>query len=199
MSDTTDKLSTRELSAASLTEDAALALLTTRDVTPAQIEEIAHVSHLLNSRKVMLAIARHLRTPRRVSLPLVRQLFVFELMDVALAAAVPADIKLFAEECITAKLSSVTVGERLTLAKRGSTRVAAALVRDADARVRDAALNNPFQTEAFVVRAILKSGATRALTEAIGRHPKWACRVEVRRALQGLEESRRTVVTRKRK
>lgn len=193
MSDTTSKSTSSELGAASLTEDAALGLLTTRDLTPAEIEGIAGATHLLGSRKVMLAIVRHVRTPRRVSIPLVRQLFVFELMDVALAPAVPVDVKLLAEECIIAKLSSVTVGERLTLAKRGSTRVAAALVRDADSRVRDAALNNPFLTEAFVVRAILKSGTTRALTEAIGRHPKWACRVEVRRALQGLEESRRTV------
>lgn len=189
MSDGTDKPTSFQIDAGSLTEDAALALLTTRDLQAEKIEEIASNSHLLSSRKVMLAMVRHVKTPRRVSIPLVRQLFVFELMDVALAPAIPADIKLLAEECITAKLPSTTVGARLTLAKRGSTRVAAALVRDSDARVRDAALNNPFLTEAFVVRAILKAGATRAMTEAISRHPKWACRVEVRRALESFYSS----------
>lgn len=190
MADANDNSKIYSECAVPLTEDTALALLSSRDLTSTQIEELATNSHLLHSRKVMLALVCHVHTSRRVSIPLVRQLFVFELMDVALAPAVPADIKLLAEECITAKLSSITVGERLTLAKRGSTRVAAALISDADARVREAALNNPFLTEAFVVRAILKSGTTRTLAETIGRHPKWAYRVEVRRALQGLEESR---------
>lgn len=168
-----------------MSEDAALALLENRSTTPEEIEDIAKISGLLASRKVMLAIARHIHTPRRISIPLIRQLFVFELMQVALTPAVAADIKLLAEQCLVGKLSSVSLGERLTLAKRGSTRVAAALLTDPDVRVRDAAMNNPFMTEIWIVRALMKPGVPAAFKEAIRRHPKWSCRGEVRRVLEG--------------
>lgn len=159
-------------------------------MSAAEIEQLATNSHLLGSRKVMLAIARHVHTPRRIAIPLIRQLFAFELMQVALTPAVPADIKQLAEECILAKLSSITFGERLTLAKRASTRVAAALLHDPEPRVRHSALDNPYLTESYVTRAILKAGASKALLQAVSHHPKWMCRVEVRRALESLDNAR---------
>jgi hypothetical protein len=168
-----------------LSEDAALALLASRDLDAAEIEQMAKTSHLLTSRKVMLAIARHIHSPRHVSIPLVRQLFVFELMQLALTPAIAADIKLLAEQCMINKIGSITLGERLTLAKRGSTRVAAALLSDADGRVRDTALNNPFMTEMWVVRALMRPGTSAGLVAAVKRHPKWANRTEVRKILDG--------------
>lgn len=168
-----------------ISEDVALARLERRDLDPSEIEQLARTHHLLKSRKVMLAIARHIRTPRHVSIPLVRQLFVFELMQIALTPAVAADIKLLAEQCIVNKLSSITLGERLTLAKRGSTRVAAGLLTDSDGRVREAALNNPFMTEVWVVRALMKAGVSAAFVEAVKHHAKWSCRTEIRRVLEG--------------
>ncbi len=168
-----------------VTEDVALALLERRDTSAEEIEKLAKEPGLLTSRKVLIGIARHIHAPRHVAIPLVRQLFVFELMQVALTPAVAADIKLLAEQCLVGKLGSVTLGERLTLAKRASTRVAAALLTDSDGRVRDAALNNPYMTEMWIVRALMKPSAPAALKEAVKRHPKWAARAEVRRALEG--------------
>lgn len=170
---------------AAMTEDAALALLERRDTSTEEIERLAKEPGLLASRKVMMGIARHIHTPRHISIPLVRQLFVFELMQVALTPAVAADIKLLAEQCLVGKIGSITMGERLTLAKRGSTRVAAALLTDSDGRVRDAALNNPYMTEMWIVRALMKPGVPSAFKEAVKRHAKWACRAEIRRALEG--------------
>lgn len=173
-----------------LNEDAALALLLRRDVAAEEIEEITACRELMRSRKVLLALARHIRTPRKLAIPLVRQLFVFELMQVALTPALAADIKLLAEELIVGKLASTSLGERLTLAKQGSNRVAAALIGDADIRVRDAALNNPRLTEMYVVRALMKPGLPRALVEAVRRHPKWSVRIEVRRTLETIDNPR---------
>jgi hypothetical protein len=172
------------------TEDAALAMLDHRDLDAIEIERLVKDSHLMTSRKVMLAITRHVHTPRHVSIPLVRQLFVFELMQVALTPAIPADIKLLAEQCVVNKLASMTLGERLTLAKRGSTRMAAALLTDVDGRVRDAALNNPLMTEMWIVRALMKQGVPASFSEAVKRHPKWANRAEVRRAIEGITSVR---------
>lgn len=171
---------------ASSTEDAALASLQHRDMPAVEIEMLARDSHLMKSRKVLLALVRHPSAPKHVALPLVRQLFAFELMQLALTPAIPSDIKTLAENCTVSKIPTLSVGERLTLAKRGSTRVAAALLNDSDGRVRDAALKNPYMTEMWVIRALTKSGATGSLIQAVRRHAKWSCRIEVKRALEGL-------------
>ncbi len=169
-------------------EETALAMLKHRDLSADEIEQLAKEPGLRASRKVMLAIACHVRAPRHVTIPLIRQLFVFELMQLALTPAVAVDIKLLAEQCLVGKIGSVTLGERLTLAKRGSTRVAAALLTDPEVRVRDAALNNPFMTEMWIVRALMRPAVPLSFKPAVKRHPRWAFRIEVRRALEGPKE-----------
>jgi hypothetical protein len=78
---------------AGLSEDAALALLRRADL-PAQIlERLGKNGNVLKHRKVKLALVEHPKTPRHVSLPLIRQLYTFDLMQVALTLAVPADVQ----------------------------------------------------------------------------------------------------------
>lgn len=173
-----------------VTEDRALMLLESRNMSAEDIEQLAADTRLLKSRKVLTAIACHVHAPRRVTIPIVRQLFAFELMRLALMPAIAADIKLLAEELLVAKLGSTTVGERLSLAKQSSTRIAAALLTDSDPRVRHAALNNPRMTSLYVARALTRSGAPRALAEEVKRHSKWSCQLDIRKVLEGLEAKR---------
>ena len=66
-----------------------------------------------------------------------------------------ADVKLAVEDVLVSRLTTLSAGERLTLAKRSSGRVAAALLQDTDKRVIPAALNNPYLTETLVAKALL--------------------------------------------
>src|SRR6202163_3400490 len=121
-----------------LTEDFALALLKRADLPPEVIEQLAKNTNALKGRKVKIALASHPKTPRHVSVPLARQFYTFDLMKVALSPAVPADVKIAVEGVLISRLKSVTLGERLTLARRASGRVAAALlvdVENADAKI----------------------------------------------------------------
>ena len=104
-------------------------------------------------------------------------------MQIALAPTVASDLKLFAEDALIARLESVSAGERIALAKRGSTRIAAALLHDPEARIIEAALNNPYLTEMFVVKAVMKAKSSQALIDAVCHHAKWNLRREVRAAL----------------
>src|ERR1700691_5077294 len=113
-----------------LTEDLALALLKRPDLLPEVIEQLARNATTLKSRKVKIALASHSRTPRHVSVPLARQFYTFDLMKVALSPTVPADVKVSIDDVLIARLKTVTIGERLTLARRASGRVAAALLQD---------------------------------------------------------------------
>jgi len=137
----------------------------------------------MKSRKVCVALAAHPRTPRHLALRLIRQLYTFDLMRFTLQPAVAADLKRMADEQLVARLASVTLGERLTLARRGSQGVAAALLLDKESRVSHAALENSRLTEAAVSNAVLRPNATSAFVEAVCHHPKWSVRREIRAAL----------------
>jgi hypothetical protein len=166
-----------------LTEDAALALLKDRDLPGEAIAAMAANTVVMKNRRVLRALVAHPRAPRHISLPRTRHLYTFELMEMALSPAVAADVKLAGEEVILTRLETITVGERVTLAKRASTRIAAELLRDADERVMQAALANSRITEASVVRAIQHQRVTEALVHAVCRHPEWSLRRDVQIAL----------------
>ena len=191
-----------------LTEDLALAFLKRADLLPEVIERLAKNVNALKSRKVKIALVSHPHTPRHVSVPLARQFYTFDLMKVALSPWVPADVKIAADEVLISRLKMVTIGERLTLARRASGRVAAALLLDlekmdgkiidgksVDSKVPDAktvaretrvmrtALENPRLTESLVISSVLRPAASAALVDAVAQHEKWSCRREIRAAL----------------
>ena len=172
-----------EVSHSGLTEDAALGILKRPDLPDEVLEALAKNVSILKQRKVKLALVQHPKTPRHVSLPLVRQLYIFELMQVALTPAVPADVKRAADDVLVNHLETVTAGERLTLAHRGSGRIAEELLLDEDARVAEAALQNPRLTEASIVRALMRREASTAFVDALCRHPEWPLRRDVQIAL----------------
>jgi hypothetical protein len=166
-----------------LSEELALALLERRDLPGEALEALSKNPSLLQSRRVQVGVAAHPKTPRHVSLPAIRHLHTFEVMQLALSPAVLADIKKAAEETLVARLEKITLGERTTLARRASGRVAAALLLDSEPRVIESAVTNPFLTEVLVIKALLGGKATGTLVEAVCRDPKWSLRREVRIAL----------------
>lgn len=166
-----------------MAEDMALALLAHRDLPNEVIAVLAKNGSALKHRSVLNAIVAHPRAPRQVSLPILRRLFTFELMKIALTPTIFADIKMFAEEVLISRLESTSAGERLSLAKQGSTRIAAALLLDPEARVMEAALRNPKMTEDCIVRALMKNEASQALVDLVCRHRKWSLRREIQIAL----------------
>jgi len=164
-------------------EDSALALLQRADLPPDLIEKLGKSSVVAKSRKVKLAIVRHPKAPRYISLSLMRKLFTFDLMQVALTPAVVGDLKMAAEEVLINRLGTISPGEKLSLARLASGRVACELLLDAEPRIIVAALENPRLTEALVVKAVLRSEASPALVQTVCAHSKWSLRREIRIAL----------------
>jgi hypothetical protein len=166
-----------------LNEDLALALLKRSDLPAEALERLSKNGAVVKSRKVKLALVQHPRTPRHVSLPMVRHLFTFDLMRVALTPMVPADVKMAADEALINRLETISVGERISLAHRGSGRVAGELILDSEPRVIHAALENPRLTEAFVIKALMRADAPAAFVEGVCHQAKWSVRREIRIAL----------------
>ncbi len=166
-----------------LTEDLALALLKRSDLPPETLDQLSRNRGLMTSRKVKLALVEHPRTPRHISIPVVRQLFTFDLMQVTLRPVVPADIKIVAEEALISRLERVSAGERLSLARRASGLVAGALLRDPELGVIHAALENSRLTESSVIKALMLRNPSAKFVEAVCRHSRWTPRQEIRIAL----------------
>ena len=166
-----------------LSEDLAKALLQRRDLSPKVLQELAKNQAILKSRPVLVALVSHPQTPRFVSLPMARSLHTFELMTVALQPAVPAGVKIAIDQIIADRLEKLSLGERTTLAKRGSMRIAERLLTDPDPRVVELALDNPYLTEACIIRTLMRDDVEPRFAQNIVRHRKWSLRTDVRCAL----------------
>lgn len=166
-----------------MTEDLALTFLARRDLPERVLDALSKNPSAMKHRKVINAVVRHPRTPRHVSLPVARRLYTFELMELALTPNVAADLKMVAEEAIIGRMESISAGERMTLARRASTQVAAALLLDPEQRIVETALDNPYLTEPWVVKALLRDQTPVHLAQLVCVHPKWSVRHEVRLTL----------------
>jgi len=164
-------------------EDSALAVLQTPGVTSEALANLARNPAATRSRKLAVALAIHPRTPRHIAVPLLRNLFTFDLMKVALTPVVAPDIKRVAEEHLLHRLESLSAGERITLARRASGRVAGALLHDLDRRVVATALDNSHLVEALVVTALMKEDAAGSLVEVVSLHRNWSQRHDLQIAL----------------
>jgi len=120
---------------------------------------------------------------------MLRRLFTFDLMRVALTPVVAADIKRAAEEQIMNRQESISAGEKMSLARCASGRVAAALLGDPDPRIIARALDNSRLVEALVVAALMRNDASQSLFDLVSEHRNWSQRREVQIALLRSEKT----------
>jgi hypothetical protein len=158
-------------------------LLERKNLPGEVLEEVGRRKPLLKSYRVKRALAFHPRTPRLVSLRLIRDLYLMDLVQVALVPGVSAELKRNAEDQLLARLPQLPLGQKITLARRGPARVAGALLAEGHAQVTSIVLDNPFLTEAQILRALSREKLPVAVIPAIIRHHKWSIIYNVRLAL----------------
>jgi hypothetical protein len=110
-------------------------------------------------------------------------------MNFALTPAVAPDVKRAAEEQLIMRLESLPVGQKITLARRASGRVAAALLQTQDQKILAPALDNKQMTEALVVQALMKPRAPERLYVLVSQHSAWQNRREIQIALLRSEKT----------
>jgi hypothetical protein len=165
-------------------DETQVCLLLERKNLPGEIlEEVARRKPMLKSYRVKKALAFHPRTPRLVSLRLVRDLYLMDLVQVAILPGVSAELKRNAEDQLLARLPQLPLGQKITLARRGPARVAGALLAEGHAQVIAIVLDNPYTTEAQVLRALSREKLPIHVIPAIVKHHKWSITYNVRLAL----------------
>lgn len=160
-----------------------LRLLQRKDLPAEVLRQLAAHPEANRNYAVKLAMVQHPRTPRLISLPLTKFLYLFDLVRICHSPAVPTEIKMLAEETILRGTAAVPRGAKITLARRATGRVAAALLVTEDRELIRAVLENPFLTEANLIRVLALENLPPAVVELIATHEKWSPRYHLRLAL----------------
>jgi len=165
-------------------DETKLTLLLARKDLPMEIlEEIGMRKPLLKSYVVKKGLLLHPRTPRLIGLRLLKDLYLMDLVQFAISPGVSAELKRYAEEQIVARLPQLPLGQKITLARRGPSRVAGALVAEGHLQVLPVALENPFLTESQVLKALAREKVAVNVVMALANHRKWSQSYNVRLAI----------------
>src|ERR1700687_569938 len=164
--------------------EAQLCLLLDRKDLPTEIlEEVARRKPLLKNYRVKRALAFHPRTPRLAGLRLIRELYLMDLVQLTLLPGISVELKRNVEEQLVARLPQLPLGQKITLARRGTARVAGALLAEGHAQVLSVVLDNGSLTEAQVLKALSRERLPVGVVKAVAQHRKWSHTYNVRLAL----------------
>ena len=165
-------------------DETQLCLLLDRKDIPAEVlEEVTHRKPLLKNYRVKRVLAFHPRTPRLAGLRFIRELYLMDLMQLTLLTGTSAELKRIAEEQLVARLPQLPLGQKITLARRGTGRVAGALLADGHTQVLSVVLDNPSLTESQVLKALSRGRLPVGVVKAVAQHGKWSHVYNVRLAL----------------
>jgi hypothetical protein len=158
-------------------------LLSRKDLPVEILEEVGRRKPMLKNYPVKRVLAFHPRTPRLLGLRMLRELYLMDLVQLALLPGVSAELKRNAEEQLVSRLPQLPLGQKITLARRGPARVAGALLAEGHTHVLGVALENMHLTEAQVLKALAREKLSPQVIRAVAQHRKWSCTYNVRLAL----------------
>jgi hypothetical protein len=158
-------------------------LLKRKDLPGEVVEEIGRRKPLHKNYQVKRALVFHPRAPRLVSLRLLRDLYLMDIVQVTLLPGIPPELKRNAEHQLIARLPQLPLGQKITLARRGPARVAGALLAEGHAQILSVVLDNAYLTEAQILKVLSREKLPEGIIKAVSHHRKWSCVYNVRLAL----------------
>lgn len=147
------------------------------------IDELASVRRLMAIDEVRSALARHPRTPEVVAMRLLPGLFWRDLLETSLDVRVRSGVRTVAEGYLVKRLARLSVGEKITLARRAGHGVLATLRHDPSPRVIAALLENPRLTEATLLPMVTSERTPPGNLALVAQSPRWGCCYDLRSGL----------------
>lgn len=158
-------------------------LLERKDLSGLLLEEISKRKAWRANYRVRLGLAAHPHTPRLIAMRLMRELHLMDLVRISLLPTSSMELRRIADERVLAQLPQLPLGQKLMLARRGSTRIAAGLVAHGPEQVARVAMDNSFLTESQLLKTLAKQTLPDRIIDAVARHEKWSKLVNIRVAL----------------
>lgn len=138
---------------------------------------------LVEAGPVRLALAAHPDTPLHIAQSLLSRLFVFDLLTLCCLPRVSPDIRMAAERKIIQQLLPQPLGNKLTLARRGTSAIVDALLREGVPRVVEVCLDNPRLKEGSLYGFLSSSQASTENVVLVARNSRWKSRPNIRLAI----------------
>ncbi len=158
-------------------------LLERKELSGEFLEEVARRKSFLKSYRIKRALAVHPHVPRLVAMRLLRELYLLDLVHITLLPTVHTELRRQAEDLLIVRLPQIALGQRIMLARRGPGRVAGALLAEGHPPILQVVLDNPYLTEAHVLRVLARETLPPPVVAAIAHHRKWSQLYNVRMAL----------------
>lgn len=165
-----------------LDEQHLLALLKRRglgDITAV----IYNNKRLIESHAVKFELVRHPETPAHIVLTLLPLLYIFDLLKICQMPGITADVHLAVERSIIQRLPTQPLGNKLTMARRGSAAVVEALLREGLPNVVEVCLDNPHLKEGSLYQFLSSAQATAETVSMVARNSRWKGRPNIRLAI----------------
>lgn len=163
--------------------DHLLSLLKRRDLSDELLKAVSLYEKRQPNRKLKIALIKNPNTPGTIVLSLLPHLYLFELIDVCFLPGVTPDLKLAAERTIIQRLPQIELGNKITLARRATADVVAAILKEGEPRAVEAALTNSRLREIAILQFLNGTSPRADTISAIARHSKWQGRPNIRIAI----------------
>src|ERR1051325_4329808 len=124
-------------------EEEALAILENRYVTPQICQQIARSQRLTAFYSVRLRLVALRQTPQAHAVKLIHYLYWFDLLRLSVDVKVPPTVRRAIDQLLLTHVNKLTVGERVSSARRCNGTLAKALMFDPELSVFEALLTNP--------------------------------------------------------
>jgi hypothetical protein len=160
-----------------------LALLGRRDLSEDILGVICRLEAVVASHSLKVAVAQNPATPGSQLAALLPHLYLFELVTLCSLPGMTPDLKVAAERAIIQRLPTTPLGNKLTLARRGTSAVMDSLMREGDPRFLEACLDNPRLKESAVFSFLSGPNAAPDTISMVARHPRWKNRVSLQCAM----------------
>lgn len=132
--------------------------------------------------RVLVLMLRHPRCPRPFAVGAIQRLGYFDLAEACRDPRMSAPIRQQTERRIVERLPTMTVGERIALARVATRPVVIAMLGDPEERCIDSLLDNSRFTEVEALR-LVATNRSGSCVARLARHPVWGRRRDVMRAL----------------
>jgi hypothetical protein len=160
-----------------------LQMLLKRRQPSSLIKAIFGNKRLIEASPVKFALAAHQDTPPHIAQALLPLLYIFDLLKLCHIPGVSQDISLAAERKIVQMLPSQPLGNKLTMARRGTAAILDCLLREGLQNVVEACLDNPHLKEGSVHQFLSSSHSTAETISMVARNSRWKSRPNIRLAI----------------
>jgi hypothetical protein len=167
----------------SLLEDEALALLDNTHCTAAVCQALARNQRLTAFYSVRLCLVRHRATPLTHAVKLIHYLHWPDLLRLSVDVTVLAQVRRSIDTQLLARLSKLSLGEKIAAAKRCSAALIKVLLFDPDPNVFASLLINQLVREEDLLLLAASDSASAEKLRLLAADQKWSSRYAIRRAL----------------